>query len=63
MLYDWTEDRFECIQYMIENSTHEWHELNRLPDAMLTDMVRFDLDPVEFEEEYWRQEAKNHPFA
>ncbi len=50
-MYDWTEDRYECIQYMLSTSTWKWHELNRLPDEMLTDMVQYDLDSNEEEGE------------
>lgn len=48
--YDWTEDRHECIQYMLANSTIEWYELNKMPTQMLVDMVKYDLDPTNYEE-------------
>lgn len=39
-MYDWTEDRYECIQYMLENSGHHWAELNAMSDDELSTMVR-----------------------
>lgn len=42
-MYNWTENRYECIQYMIEYSDYHWAELNKLPDSLLSDMVRYNL--------------------
>ena len=49
-MYDWTEDRFECIQYMIQYSSYHWAELNKMPSTMLIDMVRYDLELDEEQE-------------
>lgn len=43
-MYDWTEDRYACIEYLLSTSDHHWSFLNRLPDSQLTDMVRHDLE-------------------
>jgi hypothetical protein len=42
-MQDWTDNRYECIQYMLSTSDHTWDQLNRMPDSLLSDMVRYDL--------------------
>lgn len=43
-MYDWTKDRYKCIQYLIENSDYHWSTLNTMTDALLIDLVRYDLE-------------------
>ena len=44
-MQDWTDDRYECIQYMLRRSDYHWKDLNLMTDEMLSDMVRHDLMP------------------
>ncbi len=49
-MYDWREDRYECIQFLIEQG-YSWVRLNKMSDASLTESVYRTISFMELMED------------